>query len=357
MKKLQLLFLALLTFLLLACSTGNSTAQNSTAVPVPVNGFGTAANHVHSLVILPDANATMLLATHYGIFRSQNHGVTWQETAGGPGQPMQGFMTYNLSYNLIDPQRIYVLTYIQGAGVPDGKRLGLYTSGDSGKTWQLSSTDSSVTSSTIFFAQAGNETASEVYIYLRERGPLGLLVSKDNGQHFTSVGGSLPFGTLLGLQALPGEPGHLLAYGDEGIARTTDGGLHWQVVKGVNGGIFEITTPGSKKPIYAEGDAGVYVSHDDGESYTLVHAQQSYSSLSASSQNPLVIYGKSGLQTYRSTDGGHNWSALPAINGSLQVLVVDPANAEQVYLALNYPTEVYHFSDTSNSWQSLTPPV
>lgn len=353
MKKLQLLFLASLILLLVAC--GGNGGQTATGSPTAtaVNGFGSAANHVHSLVLLPDANHTLVLATHYGIFRSQDGGSSWQETAAGSNQLMQGLMAYSLSYNPLNPQRLYVLTQI--ATVPHNGTLGLYTSGDGGKTWQLSITDTSISSSTIFFAQAGNDSPSEVYIYLREKGPNGLLVSMDNGQHFSQAGSQLPFGNLLGLLPVPGEPGHLLAYGDEGIASTSDGGKSWQVLKNIQGSVFEMTTPGPKAPIYAEGDAGVYISNDGGQSFSLVYTQHSYSSLTASPEQPQVVYGKLGLGVYRSTDGGKTWSQMPEIKGNLQVLIADPTNANQVYLALSYPTEVYHFQDAKQAWQSITP--
>ncbi len=362
MKKLQILFLMFIALLLVACSSGDNGGQSATASPTlpPVNGFGTAQNHVHSLVVLPDADQTLVMATHYGLFRSQNHGATWQKTAAGPNQPMQGLMTYSLSYNPLDPQRLYVLTL--PATLPHAGTLGLYTSGDGGKTWQLSIPDSSVTSSSIFFAQAGNDNPAEVYIYLSELGPLGLKVSMDNGQHFSQAGGQLPFGDLLGLLPIPGQPGHLLAYGNDGIASTTDGGYHWQVLSSIQGGIFEMTTPGPNDPIYATGDAGVYASYDGGKSFTLVYSQHYYASLTASPQQPRVLYGKLGLGVYRSADGGKSWTELPVIQSSQQaltgdVLAADLSNENQVYLALSYPTVVYHFQDTGNVWKSLTPPA
>lgn len=356
MRKLHVFLLLLLILLLAACSGGNG-GQAATASPEPVaaNGFGTAQNHTHSLVILPDAQQTMVLATHYGIFRSQDHGASWQETAAGPNQLMQGLMAYWLSYNPLNPQRLYVLTQV--ATVPHNGTLGLYTSGDGGKTWQLSTTDASVTSTAISFEQAGNRSPSEVYIYLNQMGPNGLRVSTDNGVHFSQAGSPLPFGNILGLLPIPGAPGHLVVYGDEGIATTSDGGHHWQVDKNIQGSIFEMTTSGPNQPIYAEGDTGVYASHDGGQSFDLVYTQHSYSSLTASPQQPNVVYGKLGLGVYRSSDGGHSWSALPTIKGNLQVLVADPDNANQVYLALSYPSAVYHFVDGKKAWQSITPPA
>jgi len=50
-----------------ACSTGSSgpaAQQTPASTAENVNGFGTAANHVHSLIALP--NHVLVLATHYG---------------------------------------------------------------------------------------------------------------------------------------------------------------------------------------------------------------------------------------------------------------------------------------------------
>lgn len=346
-----------LALILVACSGSNlgGTHTNSPSLGPPVNGFGIEENHVHSMVILPDADHTIVLATHYGIFRSLDHGVTWQQTAAGPNQLMQGLMTYSLSYNPLDPQRLYVLT--QPATIPHQGTLGLYTSGNGGKTWQLSIPTAHITSGFIYLAQAGNRSPSEVFVYLSQQGARGLLVSMDNGHHFSPVGGPLPFSDVLGLLPVPGEPGHLLVYGSDGIANTTDDGMHWQVVKTIQDSILEMTTPGLNKPIYAGGDAGIYVSHDDGHHFALVSTQHTYGSLTASSQQPNIIYGYLALGIYRSEDGGQTWSQLPVIKGNFAVLVIDPNNMYQVYLALSYPTKVYHFQITNNTWKSITPLV
>lgn len=355
MKKLFLAFLALGMLLLAACGSAGGQTGSATQAAPPVNGFGTAANHTHSMVILPDSQQTIVLATHYGIFRSQDHGATWQETAAGPNQLMQGLMTYQLTYNLLNPQRLYVLTL--PAVVPHSGTLGLYTSGDGGKTWQLSITDASITANTIYTAQGGNDSPSEVYIYLSEQGARGLKVSMDNGAHFAQAGSPLPFGSLVNLLPIPNQPGHLLVYGSSGVASTSDGGRHWQIVKGIQESIFEMTTPGPNQPIYAEGDAGVYVSHDGGQTFKLVFSTHSYNSLTTSSKQSSVLYGKLAVGVYRSINGGQTWTQLPPIQGNMQTLVIDPNNLNQVYLALSFPVKVYHFQAATNTWQSLTPPV
>ena len=350
-KWFTIITFALVLLLVSACGTNNTTTQpGATPTPAPVNGFGSAANHVHSLLAFQEH--VLVLATHYGIFRSEDSGATWKEVAAGPNQLMQGLMAYSLTASPVDPKRLYVLTL--PAVSPHPGILGLYTSPDQGRTWKLAITTASVTRSSIFMVEAGNDTPDQVYIYLPDLGAQGLRVSLDDGQHFSSTG-TLPFGNILGLLAIPGAPGQLLAYGSDGMARSTDSGAHWQVIKGISGGIYDVTTPGAHSPIYASGDAGIFSSLDGGKTFTLVDAQASFTSLTVSPVQPQVIYGKTGLSTYRSSNGGHTWSALPPISGNLAVLAVDPGDASQVYLSLSYPTAIYQLGQNGTRWQSLTP--
>jgi photosystem II stability/assembly factor-like uncharacterized protein len=336
-----------------ACSTGSSapaTQQTPASIAVNVNGFGTAANHVHSLLALP--NHVLVLATHYGLFRSEDDGATWIKVAAGNNQLMQGLMTYSLGYSPVNPQRMYVLTQV--AVNPHTGTLGLYTSADQGKTWKLAIATANITPGAIYLEEPGNDTPDEVYIYLPDLGALGLKVSLDAGQHFSNTG-TLPFGNILGLLAVPGAPGQLLAYSGDGLARSSDGGAHWQVVKGINGGIEDMATAGPHSPIYASGDEGIFSSLDGGKSFKLVAPQINYASLTVSPLESRYVYGKTGLAVYQSSNGGRTWSALPHISGNLAVLAADPSNVSMVYLSLSYPTAIYQLQQNHAGWHSLTP--
>jgi photosystem II stability/assembly factor-like uncharacterized protein len=345
--------LGMLLLLLAACgSTSSSEVAVATPQAVRVNGFGTAANHPHSFLVFPDG--VMVLSTHYGTFWSGNNGASWAEVAGGSGQVMDGLMSYSLTSSPFNPQRLYELT--QPALSDHKGTLGLYTSTDQGRTWKMTITEKSLVSNEdVYLVEAGNDTPDEVYVYLPALGPDGLKVSKDAGEHFSPTG-TLPFGNLTALLALPGAPGQLLAASSDGMARSADGGMHWQIIKSISGGIFgDIVTAGPGKPIYASGDSGVYASNDGGKTFKLVSAGVSYGSLTVSTLNPQMLYGRTGTGVYYSADGGKTWQPLPHVAGNLFGLVADPHNASQVYLSMSYPTEVYHFDQASQKWVSLTP--
>ncbi|MBV8694474.1 MAG: exo-alpha-sialidase [Chloroflexi bacterium] len=352
--------IGLLALVLASCGSTDPASSTTATTPtqVAVNGFGPSTNHVHSLLALP--GHILLLAAHYGTFRSADGGATWQQVSGGSHQLMQGLMDYSLVGSPLDSQRFYMLTQV--AVNPHPGTLGLYTSADQGRSWKLAIPTANLTSGTIFFVAAGNDTPQEVYVYLQSLGALGLKVSLDAGQHFSSTG-TLPFGLILGMLAIPDAPGHLLAYGSDGMASSNDGGIHWQVMRGITGGIFSLTTAGPHKSIYASGDSGVYVSNDEGATFTLVHTltkkednpQAAYGTLTVSPTEQDVLYSKTGTAVYRSSDGGRTWQALPHISGNLTSVAIDPLNASQVYLSLSYPTEVYRFNKSSGMWSSLTP--
>ncbi len=297
----------------------------------------------------------LLLATHYGIYRSADDGTTWQLVAGAPNQVMADLMEYGMTASPLNPQRLFVLA--RPAIVPTKGIPGIYTSADGGLTWKLSLADSTISSTYPYTATAGNDTPDEVYIYQSELGNLGLKRSLDDGQHFSTTG-TLPFGSIFGILALPNEPGHLIVYGSQGIARSTDGGIHWQVVPGITGGVQEATIAAPNQPIYAAGDAGIYTSTDDGKTFKLVYSDHPYYSLAVTPQNSQLVYGKTGTSLYRSSDGGRSWTALPHLSGgTYSVLAVVPGDSSEIYASLSYPTEMYRLNAAGTGWTSLTPPI
>ncbi len=346
-----LLPICLFTVLFSACSSSVGSSSNTSSdnpTQERVNGFGTAQNHVHSF--LSFSGNVLVLATHYGLFRSADGGVKWTMTAAGPGQLMDGMMTFSLVSSPLNPRRLYVLTQ-PSINNPKGVQA-LYTSDDQGVTWEMGVKTADI--GAMYFVAVGNDSANEVYTYVTREGAKGFKVSKDGGQHFSSPG-VLPFGRILGMLAVPGVPGTLLVYSNDGVARSVDGGAHWTNVQGVSSAVFAMVTAAHNSPIYASGDAGIYASQDGGKSFKLVYTNANYGALTVSPVQPQLLYGKTGRQIYKSTDGGHTWQTLPQIKGNLESLTPDSSDAARLYLALSYPTEVYRYEQGHSAWVSLTP--
>jgi hypothetical protein len=322
-----------------------------------INGFGSAANHVHSMLVFP--NGVQVLATHYGMFRSSNAGKTWSLVAAGPNQLMDGLMTTSLTASPFNQQCLYVLT--QPALTDHKGKLGIYTSVDQGNTWQLGISLDEL-GGLAYTVQAGNMNADEVYTYVPTKTTEGLMVSEDGGKHFISTG-TLPFGRIQDILVVPGAPGHVLVFSSDGVARSEDRGAHWQVIPipGNSQSIYYMVTGGPKMPIYASGDGGMYASTDEGKTFTLVNPDVSYSYLKASPVELQTVYGRTGVSVYQSGDGGKTWMALPkteaqsATNGRLEYFIPDPTDASVLYLLLSYPCGVLRYDESNGHWTSLTP--
>jgi photosystem II stability/assembly factor-like uncharacterized protein len=339
-----LLSLGLVVLLLSACSAPASINQSTTPVEQNVNGFGTAVNHVHALLALP--SQVLVLATHSGLYRSTNDGKSWS----GPNATTSNMMVSSLSSSPLNQQHLYVLAEHSLSTQSGG--VGLYTSVDGGVSWKFAA-QATVTGK-MYTAVAGNRSANEVYAYVPTKGANGLLVSQDGGQHFSSPG-ALPFGRILGILALPGKPGQVLVYSNDGVARSSDGGAHWQAVNSFNAAVYNMSTDGVGSIIYASGDQGIFASHDGGKSFALVDAKDHYSALTATPNQAEIVYGKTGRSIYKSTDGGHSWKVLPQIQGNLENLAPDPQIPSHLFLSLSYPSGVQMYNAQTGSWSSLTP--
>jgi photosystem II stability/assembly factor-like uncharacterized protein len=327
-----------------ACNSLASSSQTQALVEQNVNGFGTAANHVHAMLVLP--TQSVLLATHYGLYRSINDGKSWS----GPNATMSNMMASSLSSSPLDQQHIYVLAEHSLTTQTGG--IGLYTSADGGVTWKF--TSPATKTGKMYTVVAGNRSANEVYAYVPTKGAQGLLVSQDGGANFSSPG-ALPFGRILGILPLPAEPGQVLVYSNDGVARSSDGGAHWQVINSFSAAVYNMSVSGNSSTIYASGDQGIFVSHDAGKRFTLVDENDHYSALTAVSGQIQTVYGKTGRLIYKSVNGGSTWKALPSLQGNLENLVPNPQVPSQLFLSLSYPSGVEVYNAQSGSWSSLTP--
>jgi photosystem II stability/assembly factor-like uncharacterized protein len=347
------LLCGLICLLLAGCDQGNGHGASSGA-------YGGSLNHLHDLLALQQVSGTLLLATHIGLYRSDNQGKTWSEVAGGAGQPMDGLMLFKLAQSPVDPQRVYVLA-VPRPDNPGAARAspGLYTSADAGKTWRLAAAASRFPVSSIFTIGAGGDTPGEVYVVLPGLAEHGVYVSTDAGQTWRALPvlpTTDPSG-VLGVSVPGGDPSHLerlfLWSIASGLFESNDSGATWMPATGITGGIFAFSQAGAT--LYATGESGLYVSTDDGAHFQLTPTQITFSAVVACASTPMHAYGLTGTTIYASTDGGQTWR--PAANTSQHpgVLAADPTSPTTAYVGLSYPLGVEVTTNAGHSWQQVLP--
>jgi photosystem II stability/assembly factor-like uncharacterized protein len=344
---------ALICLLLAGCDLGNTQDTSSAA-------YGGSLNHLHDLLALQQVPKTLLLATHIGLYRSDNQGKIWSEVAGGAGQPMDGLMLFKLAQSPVDPQRVYVLAVPR----PDNPRAaraspGLYTSTDTGQTWRLAVAASRFPVSSIFTIGVGGGAPGEVYVILTALADRGVYVSTDAGQTWRALlklPTTDPSG-LLGVRAPSSDPAHqerlFLWSIASGLFESDDGGTTWTAASGITGGIFAFSQAGDT--LYATGESGLYVSTDGGAHFQLTPTQITFSTVVACALAPTHAYGLTGTMIYASTDGGQTWRPTATTSQHPGVLAADPDNSTTAYVGLSYPLGVEETTNAGHSWQQVLP--
>jgi photosystem II stability/assembly factor-like uncharacterized protein len=104
--------------------------------PEPDN-FPEVGQCVHKLLLHPGRPGRMWQQNHCGVYRSDDHGDTWERLEGN-GLP-SGF-GFPLALDARDPDAAYVIPEVgaENRVTPDG-RLGVYRTADAGLSWELAS--------------------------------------------------------------------------------------------------------------------------------------------------------------------------------------------------------------------------
>lgn len=324
--------------------------------PPPKADFGDQKNHIHAMVALPGHPGQVLLATHYGLFRTTDNGATWKKVLGGSGELAQGLMDQYLTVSPLNPERVYVeaITFPdlpKSSGVP-----GIYTSTDGGATWRLMTALSSLPSPGVYYMAAGVQSAQQLYVYMQGLQSNGLYETPDAGTHWQPLGALADTGSLsLGMLVDPTKAGHIFEYSEAGLFESADNGAHWKAANGIKDGISRALLNGSM--IYASGDDGTFVSQDDGAHFSLTGPNLTFQFMSSSPTASNAAFGLSGSTMYVTTDGGQHWQEvkIPASRLFFAALQVAPGNSKEVYLGNSYPVVVYASSDDGQHWSQIAP--
>ena len=334
---------------LLLLTLALALAGCATRSDAPSTSNGGSLNHLHDVLPLRGVANTVLVATHFGMYRSSDRGQSWHEVAGGPGQTMDSLMIYKLAQSPADPQRIYALA-AQRTATPPPAVPGVYTSADAGQTWRLSSTFASLSTPTVYTISAGVRAADSVYAFLPSRASNGLLASSDGGAHWQARP-TLPIGDITGIAEDPAHAGHLFVWSPaSGLYLSADRGATWKAVASVEGGVYAVSFAGHV--VYAQSDSGMFVSDTTGATFHLV-SDANFSSVSFCAAIPMQGYGLTGTGVKRTVDGGKTWQATAALQGHPGLIVADPNVSGVAYVGFSYPVGVEITTDGGQHWRSI----
>ena len=154
-----------------------------------------------------------------------------------------------------------------------------------------------------------------------------LSVSRDRGVTWEPVSEELPQG-VLEVEIDPSNAQLMLAGLEESVYRSIDGGEHWSVCPGVQGGAvglhFDQTSPTESRRCFAATDQGVFVSEDGGATWGQIgeglppRRLVDFAGGSDGRRNECVLYCSVDTESvdgqlvggiYRSTDRGRTWQS------------------------------------------------
>lgn len=240
--------------------------------------------HVHGLGVNP-ADGTLHVATHHGVFRVTDSGAT---RVGQGKQDTMGFTVVGDNHFLGSGHPA------QGFGGP--AHLGLIESTDGGVTWQTLSLEGEADFHALRYRH------DTVYGYNSTSGTLLVSADKKTWQDRGQV-------TLRDFAVSPTDPDALLASGERGVMRSTDGGRTWK--------------DATDKPLLL---------------------------LDWPTADRLWGLGLNG-EVMRSADGGDTWSDLGAVNGVATAFAVHDTT---LYVATQ-DGRIQRGTDDGKTWHTLYP--
>jgi photosystem II stability/assembly factor-like uncharacterized protein len=219
------------------------------------------------LVAAPSDPRVLYLASHGGVFRSDDSGTTWRNVSG----PIE--TSPILAVDPHDPNTVFAAWGTEFSSV--------YKTTDGGATWLFTGLSGVRASAIVIDPRDSNV----VYVgaacgVIFSRGPrtqafegAGVYKSTDGGATFQSSSNGLDGFTrcVTGLSLNPLDPDTLFTepvFGDGGYARSDDAGATWQIAKVVQPGRKVLADPRNPDRLYGVGKQGLVISEDRGATWT-----------------------------------------------------------------------------------------
>lgn len=309
MKKKAIVFALGLSFILSACSSGNE--QKLTAV-----NSGKKIEDIHGVGIEKDGST--YVATHEGLFTTQNSGKNWSKV-GSMDADLMGFTMKSDGTMLTSGH--------PGTNSNLPNPIGVLDSKDKGLNWNKIE----YTGKIDFHVLTSDFKDPNVIYGLNQMGTgqygAGIYKTLDGGKNWLKIEPKGLPGDLMkvySLLVLPENKNYLLAGTEIGVLLSKDGGKQWEEFDNTRLITAMTVMPNGKDLLaYSMSNqlSGVMVSNDEGQSWSqlgLDLGKDAASSLSINPQNEKeLVLSTFSTSLYHSTDGGQNWDKL-INNGKFQ---------------------------------------
>jgi photosystem II stability/assembly factor-like uncharacterized protein len=265
-----------------------SNRQSEDSGARPISHLTTA--DFHSLAFSLTEPDTVYFGHHHGLLVSHNGGRDWESSA------LHDVDAMALALPSSDPR----IMYAAGHDV-------FFKSLDGGESW--ASVVTNLPGLDLHGFAVDPENAGHVYAHVVGYGIFG---SQDGGSTWTQLSDAVPSSTFN--LAVGADPQTLYAAAAQaGLLRSTDGGHTWATLNEIpDQGAIAVAYARASGDLYVStlgAQAGLYVSGDDGQSWTFAGLKGTFLAIAVSPIEPthLIVVDKNG-DVFASRDSGLSWT-------------------------------------------------
>lgn len=292
--------------------------------------FGPDGGDARTVVADPmDATHLYLGAVNGWIYESRDRGKNWKRLALVGGR--DDLALDSIVIDKTNPKHILVGAWVLGSR--DG---GLYDSKDGGITW---SSDNDMKGQSIRALAASSSDPKTLVAGTL----LGVYRSTDSGVHWNLISpeGSKELHEVESIAIDPVDPQIIYAGTWHLPWKTTDGGEHWKNIKeGIidDSDVFSIIVdPKQPTTVYASACSGIYKSEDQGLKFQKIQGIPSTARrtrvLMQDPQHLNIVFAGTTEGLFRSSDSGKSWLRTTEPDVIVNDVYVDPADSNRVLLA------------------------
>jgi photosystem II stability/assembly factor-like uncharacterized protein len=326
---------------------GGSRSDQAYGIAVDSNGIATVVGSTDSTNFPRTAALqTSLSGNQAPIWKTTSAGSSWKTSDGG----FNADPNFYAGGLVIDPASSSHLLAVSAKG-------NLYASFDGGAHWAANSYFTEVASlTTLAFSPAGGTVYAGFYNEI--------FSSSDSGATWTLAGylPSSPYCAALNIAVDPSRAttlyvgGGSIYYGYTCSAKSTDGGVTWDVLSGLptNSMVSEFAIdPKSPNTVYAASYGGLYKSTDAGRVWSALNIaglQSPYVfAVALNPRQPAVVYAVANGSVYKTTDNGNSWAlASTGLTAYVYFLAMAPSGPSVLYAGTT--SGMFATSNGAGSW-------